>query len=545
MNKVWSLNYEIVSSQNRIKFLKEILNELEKKPALLICESLERVLCYYDLFDEEMKSQLKKLINNMRKCHFCNRCCKNIFWWDRFFRIVNEFEELVNIQETSTSQLSSKVAVIVPNYLSANSFLQPSVDMLMSLKHLKENGFDTIFVDNRVSKYRPEELYQQIETCKYVFITTTPYDHIQNYFLNYRLKYVCLLVNYIKARDPRKQIVIGGAHGTIRPDIMFSEGNADYIIRGEYDYVIDSVINDIINKHMLDPQYVLDRNTAMNYIDIPYRHNVEKYMERQEDFPEYEDIDFAVYYGDNYVNGRLKKVNNYAAILASRGCLNNCSFCFNFFGNEVRYRSPDSVADEMLKLQQKGVRGLYFMDSTFTQNREWVNNVCKKMIKKKISIPWSAETRCDCIDSDMLQLMKRANCKALWFGVESFCGRVLRNNFKYKSEEVSYRAIDICRKNDIQPLQFIMLGAPGESVYSLNSTIRSLAELGEAYVESAMIATPRFGTKYYELSKKQFPMLGQDFYSLMGVRGLVGNNISVEQLISALKIINNRERKYL
>ena len=545
MNTIWSLNYEMAVSQNKVELLKDVLNGLEKKPPLLICETLEKVLCYYDHLDEDMKCQLRQLINIMKRCHFCNRCCKNASWWSRFSDVVDEFEALINIGVTTSSKITPKVAVLVPNYLSANSFLQPAVDMLMSLKHLKESGFDTVFIDNRVCKYRPDDLYKRIEDCEYIFITTTPYDHIQNYFLNYRFKYVCLLVNYIKARDPRKQIIIGGAHGSIRPDILFAECNADYIIRGEYDYIIDSVINSLINKHNLDPMYILDRDSSMVYMKSAYKHNVEKYIKRQDDFPEYEGINLADYYGDSYVNGRLTKVNNFAAVLASRGCLNNCSFCFNFFGNKVRYRSPDSVVDEMLIMQAKGVKGLYFMDSTFTQNKEWVSRVCERMIEKDVRIPWSAETRCDRVDSDVLQLMNRANCKSLWFGVESFCGNVLRNNYKYESEEVSYRAIDLCKKNNIQPLQFIMLGAPGESISSLNSTIRSLAQLGEAYVESAMIATPRFGTKYYELAQKQFPMLGGDFYSLMGVRGLVDNEINAEQLMSALNIINNREYKLL
>ncbi len=541
MNSIWLLNYYLTDTKDKGKILHKVLFQMDKMSPLIVCETLEKLLCYYDLFDLEMKVQFNTLISKMKGCHFCKRCCKTELWWTRFATVVAEFEKLISIKRRPKCSLEPKIAVIVPNYLSANSFLQPPVDMLMSLKHLRDGGFDTIFIDNRVHNYPIERLYKKIETCEYVLITTTPYDHIQNYFLDYRLKYVFLLINYIKQQDDRKKVVVCGAHGSIRPDIVFNECEADYIVRGEYDFLIDNIFVDIFNNKEINSEFVLDR-TRYKVAEIKkYTHDTMAYISRKDDMPYYECIDFSAYFGDNYSNNTLKRVNNFGAILASRGCMNSCNFCFNFFGNNVRYRTPESVVDEMQYMQMRGVKGLFFMDATFTQNREWTSNVCREIIKRGIQIPWSAETRCDRVDSELLKLMHSANCKALWFGVESFCSNVLKNNYKYENEEIGYNAIRLCRSNNIQPLQFIMIGAPGESVDSINETIQGLATLGEAYVESAMIATPRFGTKYYEMAKKQYDMLGQDFYSLMGIRGVVGNNMTPEILITALNKINNRE----
>lgn len=541
MNSMWKFNYDMAEVTDKSKFLKKNLTELERESSLIICQTLERAICYYDFFDAEVKCQLLVLIKKMQKCNYCRRCCKNASWWDGFTSVVNEFEKMTTIKKMPKSDLETRVAQIVPNYLSANSFLQPPVDMLMVAKHFNDKSIPYIFIDNRIEKLSVEKLYKSIETCKYIIITSTPYDHIQNYFLDYRLKYVFMLVNYIKAQDDRKVIIFCGAHGSVRPDIVFKECGADYVIRGEYDFIVDKVVEKLIKNEKIISKNILEHSSfSKDNLEL-YSHNVEAYSERKDVMPFYDDIDFANYYGDIYVNGALKKVRNYAAILASRGCMNNCSFCFNFFGNKVRYRSPESVVDEMEYMQARGVKRIFFIDATFTQNKEWTSNICEEIIKRGLKIPWSAETRCDCVDRDLLFLMSVANCDALWFGVESYCDKVLQNNYKYNNNKIGFNAVEICRSNGIQPLQFIMIGAPGESVSSINETIAGLEKLEASYVESAMVATPRFGTKYYEWAKKQYDKLGEDFYSLMGVRGLVKNEMTPQILSQALNRINNRE----
>lgn len=540
MNLMWQFSYAMVEVADKKKFLRKILTELEEESPLVICQTLEKVICYYDFLDKEAKAQLFAFIDKMKKCNYCRRCCKDASWWVCFSAVINEFEKMTTITRFPRHNLETCVAQIVPNYLSANSFLQPPVDMLMVAKHFKDRSIPYIFIDNRIDKLSVEELYKSIETCKYIIITSTPYDHIQNYFLDYRLKYVFMLVNYIKMQDDRKIIIFCGAHGSVRPDIVFKECNADYIIRGEYDFIVNRVVENLLNCEKIISQNVLQRKFYLKDNVQPYFHDVEAYLERKDDVPFYDCINFADYYGDVYVNGALKKVNNYAAILASRGCMNSCSFCFNFFGNKVRYRSPESVIDEMEYMQARGVKRIFFMDATFTQNKEWTVSICKEIIKRGLKVSWSAETRCDCVDREMIMLMSDANCDALWLGVESYCDKVLRSNCKYDNHKVGYNAVEICRASGIQPLQFIMIGAPGETVTSINETIVGLEKLGTSYVESVMVATPRFGTRYYELAKMQYEKLGEDFYSLMGVRGLVANEMSPQILNQAQNRINNR-----
>ena len=141
--------------------------------------------------------------------------------------------------------------------------------------------------------------------------------------------------------------------------------------------------------------------------------------------------------------------------------------------------------------------------------------------------------------------MKAANCTALWFGVESYCDQVLEVNHKKNKCGTSIDALAACREIGIQPQQFIMIGAPGETKESINKTLSFLMDVDSTFTESVMVTTPRFGSKLYELAKLQFPKLGNDFYSLNGVKGLVGNDLTADILYRVRKMSQNRQLQFV
>ena len=217
-------NYEMACTDRKQEVLKKYIYELEKKPSIVICQMIEKVLCYFDLFDKEMIQIIFSLVARMKACKCCKKCCKKKDWWEDFEKVIYDFNSIINSLPLYNGEIKrGKVAVVVPNRLSASSFLQPPVDSLMIIRQLKKKNIDCVFIDNRVKKMQAEEIFTQINDCEYVVVTSTPYDHIQNYFLDYRLKYVFLLIDYIKKRDERKKIILCGAHGSIRPDIVFNE----------------------------------------------------------------------------------------------------------------------------------------------------------------------------------------------------------------------------------------------------------------------------------------------------------------------------------
>ena len=65
------------------------------------------------------------------------------------------------------------------------------------------------------------------------------------------------------------------------------------------------------------------------------------------------------------------------------------------------------------------LEGVWFKDSIFNLDRQWVREFCRLMIEQKVEITWQALTRVDLIDEEELQLMKRAGLTQLDLGIET------------------------------------------------------------------------------------------------------------------------------
>ena len=78
-------------------------------------------------------------------------------------------------------------------------------------------------------------------------------------------------------------------------------------------------------------------------------------------------------------------------------------------------------------IQRKPKRFLFY-DETFTLDKKHVYEICDSLILKGLSkkIKWSATTRVDSINKEILLKMKEAGCDHIEFGVESGSEEVLK-----------------------------------------------------------------------------------------------------------------------
>jgi len=446
------------------------------------------------------------------------------------------------------------VALVVPEFLSANSFLQPPLEMLLAAARLRDNGYSVTLVDNRVEALTLEALAKRMAGANIIVVTTTPYDHIQNYFLDYRLKYALRTITFLKQRCPEATVITCGAHGTVRPDIVFNESQTDVVLKGELDTRLLSLVEAIDAGAALQQltEVCVRGGAREKRVDdfggvSPYKlvQLGPQFQSKQtvDDWtlPAYDLIDLDNYYGDVYVNNTLKPQKRCATMLATRGCAYDCSFCFNFWGRRVRYRSPESAVEEMEYLEKKEQAAhVFFLDFHFSQDASWVSRFCALVRQRGLRLGWSAQVRCDAVPLSLLEEMAAAHCGHLWFGVESFDEQVIAMSNKYPGPEPAITAIANCRKAGIEPHLFVMIGLPGETRKSINITIAGMHAAKASYC-GVMVATPRFGTQYYQLAKEQFPHLGNDFYSLRSVRGLTANDLEPADLQEALSIFERRD----
>lgn len=429
-----------------------------------------------------------------------------------------------------------KYLFLIPEYLTGMSFLQQPICFLNSAAILEKKGIHVDILDNRAKHYSTSILLKKVEEYNVIVITTTPYDQVQNYFVDYRYSVTKQTINLIKSTYTDKLIIVCGAHGTARPNLIKKDIEFDILIRGEYDYAIPKIIERIeLNKGLTSIKNLIIKENN-KYIETEY--DIEASREEFDNtiLPAYHKINMNDYFGNaHYKNINIKK-KHWCIIQASKGCSFTCAYCHKFFGSKVRFRSVESVISELKLLEKKyNIEEVFFIDSTFTINREFVKKLCNSIICNNINIKWSCETRIDCVDEELIDLMSKANCKAIWFGIESFDDEVLKINKKDICETEIINTLNLINKKEgIETKVFIMLGMMGETRKSINKTLQRMKENKLPSTKSTITCTPRYDTLYYEFAKKQYDFLEDSFYNLNLVNGQVNNQINEYDLYEAI-----------
>ena len=165
------------------------------------------------------------------------------------------------------------------------------------------------------------------------------------------------------------------------------------------------------------------------------------------------------------------------SIITSRGCPNQCIFCQGrrMVGRKVRYRSPESVADEMENILSYGFTRINIADDFFTSNKKRVKQICEEILRRGLKFSWSAFARVDSCNREVLCLMRDAGCDTVSFGIESGNPEMLKRIKKGITLDQAREAISMCKDIGMGVFLSFMVGLPGETVRTLRDT-RAFAE---------------------------------------------------------------------
>ena len=174
------------------------------------------------------------------------------------------------------------------------------------------------------------------------------------------------------------------------------------------------------------------------------------------------------------------------------------------FGPRVRFRDSGLVVDEIEQLQRDfGFTKINIVDDTFTLNHDHTRAVCEEMLRRNLNIKWSVFARVDRISEELAQLMNRAGCEWMLFGVESADEDILKTIRKGTTPEDIRRGVKIASEAGINVFNSFILGLPGES---RDTALKSLAFGDELYQKYGAkygfhMLAPLPGTEIYERAK--------------------------------------------
>jgi radical SAM superfamily enzyme YgiQ (UPF0313 family) len=136
-------------------------------------------------------------------------------------------------------------------------------------------------------------------------------------------------------------------------------------------------------------------------------------------------------------------------IESGRGCPYGCEFCTvtGFFGDSIRFRSNESVVDELLRLKARarsegGQMVIFFADDNFAINIKRTKSLLRAIIAASAQLPWVAQISANLLrDEELVDLIAASGGRWIFIGMESIDPVNLAGVNKGFNKPEEYRAV--------------------------------------------------------------------------------------------------------
>ena len=353
-----------------------------------------------------------------------------------------------------------RVAIIAPPYPLSEA-PSPPLGLSYVAAAYEQAGCEVRIFDYIVRAYSPAKLEAEIKAFKPDIVGTGA--------VTMNFKKAASIFEHVKRVNPEILTIMGGPH------VSFDYVNAlndypmiDLIMRGEGEATIAELV-DIINR----------RESWQDVAGLAFRGPDGQVVVTAER-PLIEDLDTLPLPARHLLPlSRYQALGYSVSVITSRGCPNKCIFCLGrrMVGYKVRFRSIDRVLDEIEQLLSLGITRVNISDDLFTANRARCLKFCERVKERGIKFGWSAFSRVNTVDEELLNAMASAGCDSISFGVESGSEDMLKVARKGITTDQARRAVAACKASGMTAHASFIVGLPGESEETFAATRALAAEL--------------------------------------------------------------------
>lgn len=317
------------------------------------------------------------------------------------------------------------------------------------------------------------------------------------------------LSRQIKKLYPDKCIVWGGVHPTLFPEQCLQEDSIDFIVCGEGENALSSLVTCLENKDY-------------NFSSIPglgYKDNGTMVLNPMGEPARFEDAgpwEYELLDMRNYMNWRIMRVDfkhPSLSFLATRGCPKGCTFCINSVVKQSRmYRARpiESILDEIEQLIRKyHVRTINFPDDAFFINPNYFNSFAEGILQRNLKFEWGGTAHiADVLKyKDLILYAKKAGL--IWTGGsgESGSNRLLKLLGKGITVEDIIECSHFLADNGLMTGNCFMTHIPTETPQETKATLDLMEHIknifreknNPSYIMGPSVFRPYPGSKLYNM----------------------------------------------
>jgi radical SAM superfamily enzyme YgiQ (UPF0313 family) len=278
-------------------------------------------------------------------------------------------------------------------------------------------------------------------------------------------------------------VVMGGPHVTELPDEALGRDggprHADAVALGEADEIWPRLINDVVNGQLKEVYEPVDENgnerkpSLQPYPLIPWD---------KMDLDQFNVIP-KVLQKFTEAHGTGWKYFHMMPVESGRGCPYGCEFCTvtGFFGDSIRFRTNESVVNELLLLKararrERGQVAVFFIDDNFAINVKRTKSLLRAIIAAGADMPWIAQISSNLLkDEELVDLIAASGGRWIFIGMESIDSTNLADVNKSFNKPSEYQAVlERLAKRNIYAITSFIIGLDNDTPGVADRTIEQI-----------------------------------------------------------------------
>ncbi len=381
---------------------------------------------------------------------------------------------------TADTQSARRTVVLVnPRATYVDEIAQkcyPPMHLLYLAAALEAGGFEPVVLDANAFGMTDDEIAAAIRDALPLAVGFSLYSDI--------LRQVRDMTRMARAAAPEAAIVLGGPHVNAVPTETLEQfPEADYVLCGEAETALVALCRALEEggRGVETVPGLLRRGPEGQILEGPCA-----------DFPDLEHVPRPARklvkraYDEGRYYSIMVRARPVDTLFTSRGCPFRCGFCYNF-RQKYRWRTPEDVLDELVRIRERGIRDVEICDDTFTGHVPRALKIFDLILDEKLDISFRIKSRVDVFTEQLAAKARQAGVYLVAFGMESGSQRMLDAMNKQTTVEQNARALDLCRRYRMLSHSSWIVGYPGETPETVAETLDFIRTVKPSTVNLAVL----------------------------------------------------------